>query len=225
VIGADRLRRPPWARLAGIGLVVASLGAPSWASAKPQGPGVHGSEFVDVVPSNDLKGRQAVQVSGRGFPGGAQLAVTECLLVASGAGDCDLSTVDLGVAAAADGSFGPVRFFVSPVIRVGNRSGPVRCGTDTCSVGAGTLDGTYGGSHCIGFGGRCKPPPPGPPPTPTPTVTVPSSAPSPASKPPTAAASRSGGGSNGGLIAGIVAAAAVVAALVVLGVVRRRSRS
>jgi len=223
VIGPDCRRRTRVAALAGLAFLLASFVAPSWATAKAQGPGVHGTEFVDVVPSDDLQGARAVMVSGTGFPGGASLAVTQCLLAATGQDDCDLSTLDLGVTARADGSFGPVRFVVHPVIRVGSRTGPVRCGADGCSVGVGTLDATYGGSHCVGFGGGCKPPPPSAPRTPTASPLPSTAASSPSSQAPTAAASGSGiGGSNAVLIGGIVAALVVVA-LVTLGLVRRRS--
>ncbi|MFL5798291.1 MAG: neocarzinostatin apoprotein domain-containing protein [Actinomycetota bacterium] len=209
------------AALSGGAMLFASLVALPWALAKAQGPGVHGTEFVDVVPSEELRGTQAVMVSGTGFPGGASLAVTECLRVATGQDDCDLSTLDLGVTARADGAFGPVRFVVHPAIRVGSRTGSVRCGADGCSIGVGTLDATYGGSHCVGFGGDCKPPPP--------QTTTPSSLPSPQGSSPssqgsTAAASGAGGGgSNGALIGGIVVGAVVVVALVTLALVRRRS--
>jgi Neocarzinostatin family len=223
-VGIPSLARMAWALPVAVALSTASLVGP--VAAKSQGPGQQGTEYVDVVPSDHLKGRTTVKVSGRGFPGGASLAVTECLIAAVGVDDCDLSTVQLGVTARGDGSFGSVRFVVRPVIRVGGRSGPVTCGKTGCSVGVGTLDGVYGGSHCIGFGGPCRPPP-----APSPTVGAPPSAPASSRPPssqthaPTAAASGSGGGSNAGLIAGLIAAGVVVALLVGIGMARRRSNS
>jgi len=196
------------------------------ALARPQGPGRHGTEFIDVVPSNDLRGDESVMVSGTGFPPNAGLALTECLAVADDQDDCDLSTLDLGVKADADGSFGLVPFTVHPVIRVGSRTGPVTCGTDACSVGVGTLDALYGGSHCLGFGGRCRPTA-----TPGPSAPGPRSAPPSAPATPTtqpsggAAGSGSGSGGSGiGVVAAIIAAAVVIG-LIVVGLLWRRSRA
>ncbi len=208
---------------------------PLLASAAPQGPGVHGTEFVDVVPSNHLAGSPSVEVSGKGFPPNAQLAVTECLAVSSGADDCDLSTVDLGVSAGGDGTFGPVKFTVHPEIQVGSRPGTVQCKTDGCALGVGTLDGTYGGSHCLGFGGVCHAAPATPPPS-SPAATSPAtSRPSTSgagpttgsTRPaPTSGASGSSGGGSGTLVVVVVVVAMVVVVVVVVLVVRsRRTRT
>ena len=65
----------------GLGAALAVALGPVVAGAAPQGPGVNGTEFVDVVPSDGLHDGQAVMVSGKGFPPTTGLAAVECLRI------------------------------------------------------------------------------------------------------------------------------------------------
>jgi Neocarzinostatin family len=214
-----RARRRTAGLLLGLAIGMLSTLVGPAALAKSQGPGRHGTEFVDVVPSDHLAGETTVKVSGMGYPPDTSIAITECLLVSSDQGDCDLSSLKLGVTTRANGSFGPVPFRVHPTIHVGNRTGAVQCGTTKCSVGVGTLDAAYGGSHCLGFGGTCKAAPPAPSPSPTAGSPTPTLA---ASRSAVAAKGSSGGGSTG-LVIAIVVAVIVIVGLVSIGLIRRRS--
>jgi hypothetical protein len=157
--------------------------------------------------------------------------VTECLAVSSGADDCDLSTVDLAVSARPDGTFGPVTYVVHPTIRVGSRPGPVTCETDGCALGVGTLDGAYGGSHCLGFGGVCHAAPVSPPPS-SPAATSPATSqpstsgagPSTGSSRPAPTTGASGGSGSGSGTLIVVVAVVVVAIAIVIVVALVRSR-
>ena len=214
-------RRRVFALQLGLRFGMVSMLAGPAALATPQGPGRHGTEFVDVVPSDHLAGEVTVRVSGTGYPPDTSIVITECLVVANDQGDCDLSSLNLGVTTRGNGSFGPVPFRVHPTIHVGNRSGAVDCGTTECSVGVGTLDAAYGGSHCLGFGGKCKAAPPAPSPSPT----VGSLIPTPVASRPAVAAKASRGGGSTGLVIAIVMAVIVIVALASIALLRRRSAS
>jgi len=126
-----------------------------------EGPGLNGTEYVDVEPHNNLTDGQTVMVSGLHFKPNLEIAFNMCKLIVRGYSDCDPTTTQQNKAKTdAAGTFPPTPYKVTEHVAFpSSRNTPVDCGTSTCSVGVGDVGGVTAGSHCVGFGGSCQPEP------------------------------------------------------------------